>query len=170
MTVSVGTVYCNFNRSIAINDLIKIKDTTYIILDIIRAIATGTGCYAKCALQDINSFPVSDKYEIDEYAYSFPLPSTTRGYQEPWKVGSILLQQETGVAVKINGIKDFHYELTDLIINYDMEIVPEFNLYELNQILKDHKLQKWKLISNNADPLKEFSPKAPNLKLLPKGK
>ena len=64
MTVNVGTVYCNFNRSIAINDLIKIKDTTYIILDIIRAIATGTGCYAKCALQDINSFPVSDKYEI----------------------------------------------------------------------------------------------------------
>lgn len=138
MTVVVRHIYFKFKDRLAVNDVIKLKGITYIVLEIGRVKMQLQGCYACCALQEVHSKPVSQLYDIIDTPYRFA-PLSSKTHKTPWEAGDLIQLQNTGVAVKVLGLKDFHYDFTDFVVHYDLQIIQEYSPEVVRQILREHR-------------------------------
>ena len=155
MTVIVRHIYFKFKNKLSVNDVTKLKGVTYIVLEIGRVKMQMQGCYACCALQDVNSKPVAQLYELTNTPYRFA-PLSTKTHKT---------LQNTGVAVKVLGLKDFHYDFTDFIVHYDLQIIQEYPSKVVRQILREHRHPNSKSTLYNKKALKNSEPKIISIKV-----
>lgn len=164
MTVIVRHIYFKFKNKLSVNDVIKLKGVTYIVLEIGRVKMQMQGCYACCALQDVNSKPVAQLYELTNTPYRFA-PLSAKTHKTPWKAGDLIQLQNTGVAVKVLGLKDFHYDFTDFVVHYDLQIIQEYPSKVVRQILREHRHPNAKSTLYHKKALKNSEPKIISIKV-----
>lgn len=164
MTVVVRHIYFKFKDKLAVNDVIKLKGITYIVLDIGRVKMQLQGCYACCALQEVHSKPVSQLYDVIDTPYRFA-PLSAKTHKTPWEAGDLIQLQGTGVAVKVLGLKDFHYDFTDFIVHYDLQIIQEYSSEVVRQILREHRHPYAQSTLNHKKALKSSEPQIISIKI-----
>ena len=164
MTVVVRHIYFKFKDKLAVNDVIKLKGTTYIVLEIGRVKMQLQGCYACCALQEVNSKPVSQLYDVIDTPYRFA-PLSAKTHKTPWEAGDLIQLQGTGVAVKVLGLKDFHYDFTDFIVHYDLQIIQEYPTQVVRQILREHRHPYAQSTLDHKKALKNSEPQIISIKI-----
>lgn len=164
MTVVVRHIYFKFKDKLAVNDVIKLKGITYIVLDIGRVKMQLQGCYACCALQEVHSKPVSQLYDIIDTPYRFA-PLSAKTHKPPWEAGDLIQLQGTGVAVKVLGLKDFHYDFTDFVVHYDLQIIQEYPAQVVRQILREHRHPYAQSTLDHKKALKSSEPQIISIKI-----
>ncbi|QHJ76389.1 MAG: hypothetical protein [Caudoviricetes sp.] len=164
MTVVVRHIYFKFKDKLAVNDVIKLKGITYIVLKIGRVKMQLQGCYACCALQEVHSKPVSQLYDVIDTPYRFA-PLSAKTHKTPWEAGDLIQLQGTGVAVKVLGLKDFHYDFTDFVVHYDLQIIQEYPAQVVRQILREHRHPYAQSTLDHKKALKNSEPQIISIKI-----
>lgn len=141
-----------FNSKLVVGELLEHKNEAYIIIyigsvDIMQG--SNGGIKAKIVAQKVNSLNISDDYYLSKpliERYDIRELNDWRLDVKIKKVGNPI-GNENGLVYIITGIKKSNYDGTDLVIEYESEILQELPKREIDRAIKENRNSKFKVIS-----------------------
>ncbi|QER67595.1 hypothetical protein [Paucilactobacillus nenjiangensis] len=141
-----------FNSKIVVGELLNYENEVYIItyignVDIMRGL--NGGIKADIVAQKINSLnssnfyyrkvPLVMRYDIRKLTDFIPDVKIKRAGN--------LIGYDNGMVEVITGIENSNYDGTDLVIEYESEILQELPKREIDRAIKENRNSKFKVIS-----------------------
>ncbi|API89032.1 hypothetical protein BKP56_07085 [Marinilactibacillus sp. 15R] len=146
-----------FQADIKIGEMVEHENEKYIIIhlfDIKLYTDYRSGApYVKvrAILQNVNVKPQTSEYEINEtIKIKYNVEKVNKREEEVLGVGDYYVTHLDNIeqfCYKISGVKSFGYESTDLVVHYYVEEIHPWQWHEVQKVVKQDRLSKFKVVS-----------------------
>lgn len=143
-----------YTKSLKIGDIIDYLSEDYVLIEISRVTVASTQngplISASIVVQKVGSKIISKSGFQSSQSIKASIREDTRklsNRQFTKKVGIVERNPNSGVLYRVAGIEKVYYDFTDLIVNYWVHEIPEWSDREINKVLKEDKLSKFKVIN-----------------------
>lgn len=146
-----------FQADIKIGEMVEYEGNKYIIIHLFEIkLLTDYKSGAprvkvRAILQNVNIKPQFANYEVDRIQKrKYNVVKVDKREESIMNVGEYFTNEseETGsVCYKVIGVKKFGYESTDLVVHYYVEEIHPWNWIEVQKVVKQDRLSKFKVVS-----------------------
>ena len=146
-----------YTKSLKIGNIIDYHSDKYVLIEIssVSVVSTQNGLLmsAKIIVQKVGSKMISKRDFHPSQSIRASIREDTRKLskrQFTKTVGVVERNPNSGVLYRVAGIEKVYYDFTDLIVNYWVQEIPEWSDHEINKVLKEDKLSKFKVINGGS--------------------
>ena len=157
MLKSLEVKRVGYTKSLKIGDIIDYQSDDYALIEIsnVSVVSTQNGplMSANIVVQKVGSKIISKSGFQSSQSIKASIREDTRklsNRQFTKKVGIVERNPNSGVLYRVAGIEKVYYDFTDLIVNYWVHEIPEWSDREINKVLKEDKLSKFKVINGGS--------------------
>lgn len=146
-----------FQADLNIGEMVEHENEKYIIIHIfeieLRTDYRSGAPYVriKAILQNVRIKPISSKYELnDSIKQKYNVVKVSKREENILEVGKYSIERvenKKEFCFKVSGIKSFGYESTDLVVHYYVEEIFPWSWIEVQKIVKQDRLSKFKIVS-----------------------
>mgnify|MGYP001337580038 CR=1 FL=1 len=154
MLESLEVKRVGYTKSLKIGDVIDYQSDDYVLIEIsnVSVVSTQNGplLSANIVVQKVGSKMISKSGFQSSQSIKASIREDTRklsNRQFTKTVGIVERNPNSGVLYRVAGIEKVYYDFTDLIVNYWVQEIPEWSDHEINKVLKEDKLSKFKVIN-----------------------
>lgn len=157
MLESLEVKRVGYTKSLKIGDIIDYQSDDYALIEIsnVSVVSTQNGplMSANIVVQKVGSKIISKSGFQSSQSIKASIREDTRklsNRQFTKTVGIVERNPNSGVLYRVAGIEKVYYDFTDLIVNYWVQEIPEWSDHEINKVLKEDKLSKFKVINGGS--------------------
>ena len=154
MLESLEVKRVGYTKSLKIGDVIDYHSENYVLIEIsnVSVVSTQNGplMSAKIVIQKVGSKMISKSGFQSSQSIKASIREDTRKLSKrkfTKTVGVVERNPNSGVLYRVASIEKVYYDFTDLIVNYWVQEIPEWSDHEINKVLKEDKLSKFKVIN-----------------------
>jgi hypothetical protein len=158
MLESLEVERVGYTKSLKIGDIVGYHSATYVLIEIssvaVVSAQNGPLMSAKIIVQKVGSKMISKSGFQSSQILKASIREDTRklsNRQFTKTVGIVERNPNSGVLYRVAGIEKLYYDFTDLIVNYWVQEIPEWSDQEINKVLKEDKLNKFKVINGGSN-------------------
>lgn len=157
MLESLEVERVGYTKSLKIGDVIDYHSENYVLIEIsnVSVVSTYNGplMSAKIVVQKVGSKMISKSGFQSSQSIKASIKKDTRKLSKrrfTKTVGIVEKNPNSGVLYRVAGIEKVYYDFTDLIVDYWVQEIPEWSDHEINKVLKEDKLSKFKVINGGS--------------------